>query len=136
MQKKQEQSKFIADGLFPADRNILWAAWCSVNREQAESLLEGKPTGTFLFRKDSFAEVLENQLQENLNQPVQCYTLTWTQGHHKISDYTLVYVGNAWQLYDDDPQLKQRSFAYLKELLDSFKEILKYPLYQKQRLAA
>lgn len=124
-------SHLIVDIILPADRNVLMAAWHLVDRMQAESLLENLPSGTFLFRKDSFTEVLEDQLKEQLKKPIKCFTLTLSHENHIISDYTLVYVDGRWQIYDDDPLLQQPSFPNLKSLLSSFQGNAKYPLYQE-----
>lgn len=121
--------KLAIDVTTAADRNMLIVAWHPGDRLQAEFLLKKKPAGTFLFRKDPFAELLEGQLEELLGKKIKCFTLTCLQGEDQYCDYTLVHSDGAWQIYDDDPSLGQTTFATLKQLLNSLKGIVKYPLY-------
>jgi hypothetical protein len=111
------------------DRNILIDAWHPVDRFGAEELLNEKPVGTYLFRRDPFSVILEQQLCEQLRKPVKCFTLTFSELNKKISDITLVHYEKKWQYYNDDPSLRNRSFQELSDLLALWKEQLKYPLY-------
>lgn len=113
-----------------ADRNMIIDLWHHADRMQAESLLFNKPVGTYFFRKDPIASVLEMQLEKELHKRVKCFTLTYSQEGKKISDCTLVHVDLAWQIYDDDPSLTQKSFKELKDIVASQKNVLKYPLYR------
>lgn len=111
------------------DRNILIDAWHSVDRMGAETLLKNKPVGTYLFRRDPFSEILEQQLIERHNKPIKCFTLTFSQPKKMISDITLIHYDGKWQSYDDDPSLKRQAFQDLQDLLAKWKDKLKYPLY-------
>ena len=44
------------------DQLVINKTWHDVDRYQAEALLFTKPVGTYLFRKDAFAQILEEQL--------------------------------------------------------------------------
>ncbi len=112
------------------DRNIIIDLWHHADRMQAESLLLGRPVGTYFFRKDPYALVLEEQLEKELRKTVKCFTLTYSQKSKKISDYTLVHVDHSWQVYNDDPSLGQKTFKELKDVVASQKSVLKYPLYR------
>jgi hypothetical protein len=113
------------------DRNILIDAWHHADRTQAESLLLDRPVGTYLFRKDPYAEVLEEQLERQLRKKINCFTLTYSQENRKISDCTLVHFEGIWEIYNDDPSLKQKKFPDLKDLVSSMKDVLRYPLYHQ-----
>lgn len=113
------------------DRNVIIDLWHPADRMQAESLLLDLPMGTYFFRKDPYAELLEEQLERQLGKKIKCYTLTYSQENHKITDHTFVLVDGVWQIYDDDPSLKQHSFSNLKDMMDSLKSVLRYPLYRK-----
>jgi hypothetical protein len=123
-------TKLTIDGsVSHVDRNILIDAWHYVDRLGAETLLSNKPTGTYLFRRDFFSEILEQQLREQLKKPVKCFTLTYSQPNKKFCDITLVHYEGGWQYYDDDPSLKNRIFQELRDLLALWKDQLRYPLY-------
>lgn len=111
-------------------RNLMIDLWQNADRMQAESLLAGKPVGTYLFRKDPYAAILEEQLKGALSKEVHCFTLTYSQEDSQISDCTIVHVDGGWQIYNDDPSLQMPPFSDLKELVASFKGELRYPLYQ------
>jgi hypothetical protein len=123
-------TKLTIDGsVSHVDRNILIDAWHHVDRMGAEALLMDKPVGTYLFRRDHFSEILEQQLREQLKKPIKCFTLTFSQPNKKFCDITLVHLEGEWQYYDDDPSLKNRAFQELRDLLALWKDQLKYPLY-------
>ncbi len=123
-------TKLTIDGsVSHVDRSILIDAWHHVDRMGAEELLFDKPIGTYLFRKDHFSDILEQQLCEQLKNPVKCFTLTYSQSNKKFCDLTLVHYEGKWQYYDDDPSLTNRSFQELGDLLMLWKNQLKYPLY-------
>jgi hypothetical protein len=111
------------------NKRILIDAWHFVDRMGAEDLLLSKPVGTYLFRKDSYADILEQQLKQQMNKKIRCFTLTYSGPNLKISDLTLVEVDGSWQVYNDDPSLEQTAYSELQELLGQFKRRLKYPLY-------
>ena len=102
----------------PSERNILFEAWHIVDRLGAESLLMERPVGSYLFRRDPFCEILEQQLQELHKKVIKCFTLSYSEPNKKFCDRTLVHCDGKWQCYDDDPSLQQPSFNELIELLD------------------
>jgi hypothetical protein len=110
-------------------RNLILDLWHHVDRKGAESLLAVKPVGTYFFRKDSYASILEEQLQQGLSKEVLCFTLTYSGENQHISDCTVVHVNGSWQIYNDDPSLGGETFSSLEELIASFKGALKYPFY-------
>lgn len=112
-----------------AGKNILIETWHPSDRFQAESILWDKPAGTYLFRKDPYAEILEVQLQLQLGKEVKCFTLTYSQLDQKFSDLTLVHYDGVWLIYNDDPSLEQERYNEILDLLMSMKAVLKYPLY-------
>jgi hypothetical protein len=112
-----------------SDRNIIIDTWHAVDRFEAETLLWDKPPGTYFFRKDPYALVLEDQLKHQHEQEVKCVTLSYSQPDKKFSDLTLVHFQGAWLIYDDDPSLRGVKFSELSSLLEQMKGFLKYPLY-------
>jgi hypothetical protein len=123
-------AKLIIDGSVSySGRNVLIDTWHPVDRMGAETLLMDKPIGTYLFRKDSFSAILEQQLLHQHKKPIKCFTLTFSRPNKKFSDFTLVHYQGGWQCYDDDPSLEQKSFSELGELLSQWKDLLKYPFY-------
>ncbi len=115
---------------FHEETNPRIAIWHHADRMEAETLLKDKPAGTYMLRKDPYADILEEELQNQLGKEVQCITLTYTQEEEKVSDLTLVHFEKAWQVYDDDPELEQMKFPDLQTLMASFKSFLRYPLYK------
>jgi len=109
-------------------RNLVHDAWYSVDRIEAEQLLHGKKYGTYLFRKDIFAQELEDSLNEGSTSPVTCVTLTFTEKDDKIGEKTMVYREGKWLFYDDDPTLSSTGFDTVKELLDNKAKMLQQPL--------
>jgi hypothetical protein len=110
-------------------RNLIIDLWHHVDRKGAESLLAAKPVGAYLFRKDAYASILEEQLEQGLSKEVLCFTLTYSGENQHVLDYTIVHVDGSWQIYNDDPSLKGKTFSSLEELIASFKGALKYPFY-------
>jgi hypothetical protein len=120
--------KMTIDGSVSHDRNVLIDAWHSVDRMGAEDLLMNKPVGTYLFRKDPFSEILEEELSIQRGKEIKCITLTFSQPNQKISDLTLVHDEKGWQCYDDDPSLSNAAYRDLHDLLALWKDLLKIPL--------
>jgi hypothetical protein len=110
-------------------RDIIHEAWHQVERARAESLLEEKPPGTFLFRKDEYATVLESELRWHFQKPIHCVTLTYRGDANRVIDRTLVLADQRWQFYNDDPSLRQTSYDSVEALLASLGAELKTPLY-------
>lgn len=110
-------------------RNLIYEAWHDVDRERAEILLEERSPGTYLFRKDVFASLLEDQLNEDFAEPVCCITLTYRDWEEKISEKTLILKNGQWYFYQDVIDFSQPGYATVKELLDTMGKELGAPLY-------
>jgi hypothetical protein len=109
-------------------KDLVHEAWHQVNRIGAEKLLAGKPVGTFLFRKDEYAALLEDQLSEKHGVKIQCFTISYLEDQNKVSDRTIVLKNGQWSYYDDDPSLQTPSFDNIDDLLDVAHKELKFPL--------
>ncbi len=107
--------------------SLVHEAWHNIDRSHAEYILSNHPVGTYLFRKDEFAQILEDSLNESLSSPIVCITLTYRRLDKKIGEKTLVYKDNRWQFYNDDPTLVGPSYSSVKELLDTMGEQLQQP---------
>jgi len=110
------------------DRNVLIDAWHHVDRIEAEALLFDQPIGTYLFRRDPFSKILQEQLCVQHGKEIKCITLTFSQPNNKISDLTLVHDEKGWQQYNDDPSLSNVTYQDLQDLLALWKDLLKIPL--------
>ncbi len=115
--------------------DVVFHAWHSVDRTQAEELLSTCSIGTFLFRKDPFALVLEQELKKNFKDPIKCVTLTYVDKDQRVRDHTLVNYKNAWLLYDNDPSLKGTKFPAITELLRGTGQYLKHPLRHSEEIS-
>ncbi|NGX36979.1 MAG: hypothetical protein K1000chlam2_00125 [Chlamydiae bacterium] len=109
-------------------RNLVQEAWHSVDREYAEYLLTDEPPGTYLFRKGEFAQILEDNLNENREEPVICITLTYRDWEEKISERTLVFTEDHWVVFADDMMLSGKNFGSVRELFESMATQLSKPL--------
>ncbi|NGX40079.1 MAG: hypothetical protein KR126chlam1_01419 [Chlamydiae bacterium] len=109
-------------------RSLIHGAWHSVNRYEAEHLLKGRPIGTYLFRKDEVAELLEETLNELFSFPITCITLTYSDWDEKVCEKTLVYKNGSWLIYDDDPTLRGPTCPTVKELLQTLGDQIQSPL--------
>lgn len=109
-------------------RNLIHDAWHNINREEAEYLLETRTPGTYLFRKDEFAKLLEDTLNEESAEPVVCITLTYRDWDDKICDRTLVNQDGRWQFYNDDPGLCGARYDNVKDLLNTIRDQISEPL--------
>ncbi|MGE5196622.1 MAG: SH2 domain-containing protein [Anaerolineae bacterium] len=112
-------------------KNIVEEAWHDINRESAEMLLKNQENGTFIFRKDEFAIILQNSLSKSLKHPIKCLTLTFLDEHGKVVDKTIVKFNGHWVFYDDDPNLEGPFHASIYALLNSMKDQLRIPLLTK-----
>ena len=72
-----------------SDQLLISKIWYPVDRYVAESILLQQPIGTYLCRKDSFAELLEEQLSSQLSKKISLWTLSVLQPGSRCSDYTL-----------------------------------------------
>jgi hypothetical protein len=121
----------IESQLSAEDRNMLFDAWHAADRSEAELLLMGKPVGAYLFRQDPFTKILEEQLAIQLHRKVKCFTVTYVERPHKFCDLTLVHVDGMWLVYNDDPQLKGKKFADIKDFLHQNKSLLRFPFFRE-----
>lgn len=113
-------------------KNLVDEAWHNVDRMEAERLLLHTSIGTYLFRKDYFAQTLEEELNRDLADPILCITLTYKLSDEKICDKTLVYKNGNWLFYNDDPSLSGKMFPTIKALLSAMKEVLQFPLTSEE----
>jgi len=111
------------------DKNILLEAFHTVDRLQAEILLWNEPPGTYFFRKDLYAALLEEELERALGKKLKCFTLTYSEPDRKFTDLTVVHIDNTWLIYNDDPMLEGKRFPSLEELLGDWDALLKFPFY-------
>jgi len=109
-------------------KDLIHEAWHQVDRIGAEHLLKGYPEGTFIFRKDEYAALLEKQLCDQLDLPIKCITLTFNKSDDKIIDLTVVAKEGRYLFYDDDPELEEPSYPSIFDLLESLNISLKIPL--------
>lgn len=109
-------------------KDLIHDAWHQTDRLGAEDLLSGCAIGTFLFRKDEYASLLEEELRPEFGQDLTCFTLTYVENSEKIIDRTIVKWKDKWLFYDDDPTLSGHSFPSVYELLGTLKKHLKDPL--------
>ena len=113
-------------------KDLIHDAWHEASRIEAECLLEHKAVGTYLFRKDEYATLLEEQLSSRWRKPIKCLTLTYLQPHDKVRDLTLVNKNSHWYIYDDDPSLEETAYSDISALLKDLRHELTEPLlYQK-----
>ena len=109
-------------------KDIVHEAWHDASRIEAEKLLEHKAVGTYFFRKDEYAALLEEQLSSRWREPIKCLTLTYLEPHDKVRDLTLVGKEGHWYLYDDDPSLEETAYSDIPALLKSLRNDLSEPL--------
>lgn len=110
------------------EKDVMRVAWHNVSRIDAERLLAHQAAGTYLFRKDEYASLLEEQLSSRWREPIKCITLSYVESHAKVRDLTLVGKGGQWYLYDNDPSLEETAYSDLTTLLKSLHESLSEPL--------
>lgn len=119
---------FILSEEEEGERNLIHRAYHNVDRVKAESLLKGRAPGTYLFRKGEFAELLEDELNRELSEPVVCITLTYRDWEEKIAEKTLVFDKGKWSFFNDDVELGGESYSTVKELLSLMGKELGSPL--------
>jgi hypothetical protein len=109
-------------------KDIVHESWHQVDRAEAEFLLQGHPVGTFLFRRDEYAAILEDQLRVSLELSIKCVTLTFLGPKGKVSDLTLVRKEQHWVIYNDDPSLEGPAFPTIYAIIEKMKIHLRIPL--------
>jgi len=112
-------------------RDFIHEAWHLVDRIGAEKLLENKALGSFIFRKDLYAEMLENQLKLNLDEKISCLTLSYLAEVDKVEDRTLVHKNNRWYFYDDNTHVSGPSFESIPAVIKSMGSKLTFPIVKK-----
>jgi len=111
-----------------AARDIVHEAWHEASRVEAEKILSRHAPGTYLFRKDEYAAVLEHELIVSLHAPVKCLTLTYLDAGKIVRDKTIVRYGEQWLVYDDDPTLSGQAYKTMNDLLGTLQRELTKPL--------
>lgn len=109
-------------------KDLIHESWYQSDRQECEKLLSQKKRGTFVFRQDEFAALLESALIQAHKKSIKCITLTYVGALHKISDITLVKKKEGWLIYNDDPCLRGCIYPTVRILLDRFRSVLKVPL--------
>jgi hypothetical protein len=109
-------------------KDLIHEAWHSLTKQECEKLLMKQSPGVFLFRKDEFASILEDQLSLNHKEQIRCITLSYVSSFGKISDLTLVKRKKGWVIYNDDPTLEELIYPSARSLLESLRGTLKTPL--------
>lgn len=112
------------------ESQCLEKAFFPIFRIQAEKRLFNVPVGTYLFRKDEYAMLLEEGLNQNFNVPIRCFTLTYHYWDGIIVEKTVIEKDTRWLFYEDDPTLSNHCHPTLKKLLNSLNEDLTRPLTQ------
>jgi hypothetical protein len=110
------------------DRNFVQEAWHVVEREEAELMLLNTKPGTYLFRKDRFAGLMEEMLSAAKRSRIRCFTLCYLDPSKQVRERTIVNWNSHWLFYDDDPTLSGHYFESLEHLLTSMRTVLKIPL--------
>ena len=126
----KELSKINVDSFLESlsAKDLIHEAWYQIDRVTAELLLRHQPAGTFLFRQDEYAKILERQLSLAHKEPIRCITLTYINSFERVSDLALVRNKMGWVIYDDDPSLRGPIYPSAKVLLDSLKKEIQSPL--------
>ncbi|MGE3534617.1 MAG: hypothetical protein AB7H48_07280 [Parachlamydiales bacterium] len=109
--------------------DLIQACWHPLDRISAEELLFKHPYGSFFFRKDEYAQWLEEMLADKHPEPIKCFTLTLIEPERKVSDLTIVFINDRCLIYNDDPSLAGNVYPDLTALLQSLKERCKYPVF-------
>jgi len=109
-------------------KDIIHEAWYNLDKEHAETLLSSYPPGTFLFRKDAFASILEEQLSLTHEEKIVCITLSFVTDSQQVSDKTLVKRLQGWMVYNDNPELNGCCYPSIYSVLDSLRSFIYSPL--------
>lgn len=114
--------------LIQAGKDIVHEAWHQLDRMGAEKILLMTSPGTYLFRKDEYAVILEQELMEALSLEVKCFTLSYLDEEGIVRDKTVILSQGKWSFYDDDPSLHEKTYPSIEKLLESVGSILSLPL--------
>jgi hypothetical protein len=113
-----------------SSKDLIHEAWHSLTKEECEYKLRDHEVGTFLFRKDPFATILEELLSEEHKESIKCITLSYVSSQNNVCDITCVQKKSQWLLYDDDPKLKGPLYPSIYALLHGLQHRLRMPLLQ------
>lgn len=116
-------------------RDLVKEAWHDLDREGAEQALKGESNGTYLFRRDIFASLLEDTLKSRFGESPYCITLTYLDETGIVRDKTLVYKDKHFLVYNDDPQLLETRYASVSDAIHSIDPCISLPLKSKLRKA-
>ncbi len=108
-------------------QDIIHEAWHDLTRKECEQLLLSRPPGVYLFRKDEFASILEEELSSTHSQKISCTTLSYVSSVKKISDLTLVKTKDGWSIYTGNPNLEEARYPTVDSLIDSMKGVCNTP---------
>ncbi len=116
--------------------NLILEAWHNIDRVGAEKALEGHPGGTYLFRKDDYTALLEQELFNRFDGTVHyCVTLTYLDETGIVRDKTLVQREKYLVIFNDNPNLMEPHFATLEDAMRSIDPSLSRPLKTLKRAA-
>ncbi|MBM3207080.1 MAG: hypothetical protein FJZ57_00510 [Chlamydiae bacterium] len=111
--------------------DVIYETWHQISRLESEDILCKYPPGTYLFRKDEYAALLENQLSLAHKIDIKCVTLSYANLVSTVCEIVLVKVPNGWLVYNDDPRLLEPTYPDIETFLDNMKGVLKKPLLVK-----
>lgn len=121
----QLQFQRLSDRLSFSRLQRSWDRW------EAEEQLMQHPYHSFLIRKDEFAKILEEQLQDIHGRKISCYTLTFSLPTKRICDRTIVHDQEEWLFYNDDLSLEGRRYSSSALLLESMGSVCRYGLIKE-----
>jgi hypothetical protein len=125
----KELSYFELDPSIEAteSHDLIHEAWHQVDRKETEKLLANQAIGAYLFRKDEYAAILEQELTTAHKTPIRCVTLSYVDAKRVVRDCTLVKFCTDWQIYQD-PRLSALAYSSIKSLIEAFEPQLGKPL--------
>lgn len=90
-----------------------WRA--SINRVEAEDLLEGFTVGTYLLREgDEATQEFEENLMKTNSHSFRLFVVTFVDDFERVSDRLLIQRSEGWAVYDDNPDLN--AYTYRENL--------------------
>ena len=98
------------------------------SRGKMQLMLLNTSPGTYLFRKDRYAGVMEEIISAAKKSRIRCFTLSYLDPARQVREKTIVSWKDHWLFYDDDPTLSGNYFESLEHLLSSMGTALKRPL--------
>jgi hypothetical protein len=111
------------------EERIIDEAWHPLNRNEAEKVLEKEPKGTYLFRKDEYTVLLEQELFVRFNETVHyCITLTYLDEGGIVHDKTLVQRNGYLVIFNDNPNLQEPHFPSTESIIKNIHPSLNRPL--------